>query len=131
MTFSITVSIMAVLALMQIVITIMVGLYRVKTNILFMHGDNHEMLLRFRAHANFIETVPMTVLVMAGAEYLGAPSWLLWAGGASLVAGRLTHYVSIRRGGMGLDRAIGMLLTFLAMGGFSIWCLLRLNGYFV
>jgi uncharacterized membrane protein YecN with MAPEG domain len=124
MTFSVTVVFIAILALIQFPMTVAVGLYRAKTDIRFMDGGDEEMVRRIRAHANFIETVPMALLAMAVAEYAGTPSILLWLGGLMLLVGRLIHYFTIRGSGWGGGRSAGMALTFLPMSGFAILALL-------
>ena len=116
-----TILFVGLMALIQIPMTFAVGLYRVKTNIHFLDGGDVEMTRRMRAHANFTETVPITLLAMAAAELSGAPGYLLWSGGALLVAGRLLHYVTIRQYGWAVGRAIGMSMTFLPMAGFALY----------
>jgi hypothetical protein len=61
----------------------------------------------------------------------GAPHWLLWGGGAVLLAGRSLHLATLVRAGWGIGRAIGMILTFVPMGGFGFFAVVRmflLNG---
>lgn len=123
MEFQITLIFIALMAILQFPMTVAVGLYRVKTDIHFMDGGNMNLMRRMRAHGNFTETVPITLLAMAGAEYVGTPQSLLWIGGSALVAGRLIHYATVARFGWGNGRAAGMLLTFTAMIGFSV-CIL-------
>lgn len=115
-------------ALAQIPLTVAVGYRRAKTGIQFGDGGDTVILRRMRAHANFTETVPITLLAMAGAESLGAPDGLLLAGGCSLVLGRTLHYMTLVRSGFGIGRAIGMVLTFGAMAAFGSWSLSRLVG---
>jgi len=57
---------------------------------------------------------------MAGAEMLGTPAILLWAGGTILLLGRLWHYYVIRTVGWSNGRAGSMMMTFVAMAGFSL-----------
>ena len=45
--------------------SIAVGLRRVQTGITLLHGEDEELLRRMRAHGNFIEYVPMILLLMA------------------------------------------------------------------
>ncbi len=117
----ITILFVGLMALIQIPMTFAVGLYRVKTDIHFLDGGDVEMLRRMRAHGNFTETVPITLLAMAAAELSGAPTLLIWTGGALLVAGRLLHYMTIRRFGWAIGRAAGMAMTFLPMAAFALY----------
>jgi uncharacterized protein len=114
-----------IFVLLQIPLTIMVGYRRARTGIQFFDGGDQTLLRRMRAHGNYTETVPIVLLAMAAAEFTGAPSWLVWAGGSSLLAGRAMHAAILVLKGWGLPRAIGMILTFLPMLGFGIWCISR------
>ena len=122
----ITLIFISIFAFIQIPITMMVGAYRAQTNILFLDEGDKKLLKRMRAHANFTETVPITLLAMAAAELAGTPDWVLWAGGATLLIGRAMHYWIIITKGGGVMRPLGMVLTFIAMGGFPIATLIAL-----
>lgn len=123
MLIPITLVFVAMLALLQIPMTIAVGLKRLHTGIRFMDGGDADLMQRMRAHGNFTETAPITLLAMGGAELAGTPASLIWAGGLILLGGRLIHYTTIRKVGWGNGRAIGMSMTFLALAGFAI-CIL-------
>lgn len=120
----------ALFALIQIPMTIRVGLRRLHTQISFLDGGDETLLRRYRAHGNFTETVPITLFAMAAAELSGAPSWLIWTGGGLLLAGRLLHYATLVSAGWGNGRAIGMMLTMTPMAVFPAFVLLRLAGVF-
>lgn len=109
----------------QVPLTWIVGLRRVQTGIRFCGGDDEILLRRMRAHGNYTETVPITLLAMGCAELLGMPGTALWAGGFLLVVGRIAHAVEILRTGWGTGRSGGMILTFLAMLEFGAWTLWR------
>lgn len=109
--------------LLQIPLTIMVGYRRARTGIQFLDGGDPVLLRRMRAHGNYTETVPVVLVAMVVAELTGAPSWLLLAGGTSLLVGRGVHAAILVIKGWGLPRAIGMILTFVPMLAFGIWCL--------
>lgn len=112
-------------ALVQIPLTVMVGFRRVQTGIQFFDGGDQALLRRMRAHANYTETVPIVLIAMAAAEFTLIPQWALWAGGLSLLIGRLMHAAILVTRGWGLPRAIGMILTFIPMAGFGGWCVYR------
>ncbi len=116
----ITIVFIAIFALFQIPITMMAGMARIKNEVHFYDEGNIDLRRRVRAHGNFTETVPITLLAMMGAEILDAPPMLIWAGGATLLVGRLWHYYVIRTVGWSNGRAASMMLTFIAMGGFSL-----------
>lgn len=117
-----------IFVLLQIPLTVMVGYRRARTGIQFFDGGDPTLLRRMRAHGNYTETVPIVLLAMLAAELTGAPAWLLWAGGTSLLVGRLMHAAILILKDWGLPRAIGMILTFVPMLGFGAWCILRTAG---
>jgi len=53
-------------------------------------GDT-TLLLRIRRHGNFVEWVPMVLIMMMLGEGLGAPAMYLHVSGALLLLGRLVH----------------------------------------
>jgi uncharacterized membrane protein YecN with MAPEG domain len=120
MTFAITPFFIGFFAVMQILLTGMVGYRRFQTRIPFFDGGDQTLMRRMRAHGNFTETVPMGLLAMAAAELTGAPHWLLWSGGLVLVAGRLIHFATLLRSEWGTGRAIGIILTLISIGGFGL-----------
>jgi uncharacterized protein len=124
----VTMVFIALFALIQIPMTIAVGFRRLQSDIHFLDGGDQTLLRRMRAHANFTETVPISLIAMAAAELAGAPHLLLWVGGTALLLGRLTHYETLVRAGWGNGRAIGMLLTMTPMFIFPIYVLLKLAG---
>ncbi len=124
---TITALFVGVLALLQIPLTVLVGYRRARTGIQFFDGGDPTLLRRMRAHGNFTETVPIVLLAMLAAELTGAPAWLLWAGGTSLLVGRVMHAAILILKGWGLPRAIGMILTFVPMLGFGLWCISRVT----
>lgn len=115
-------------ALVQVPLTVAVGYRRAKTGIQFFDGGDTVLLRRMRAHGNFTETVPITLLAMAAAEYCGAPDGLVVAAGAALAGGRALHYATLVRSGFGIGRAIGMAVTLLAMATLGGWLLWRSGG---
>jgi uncharacterized protein len=68
---TVTAGFVAIFALIQVPLTVMVGFRRVQTGIHFFDGGDLVLLRRMRAHANFTETVPITLLAMAAAELSG------------------------------------------------------------
>ena len=120
----VTTLITGVLAVVQVPLTILVSYMRGRTGIQFLDGGNETLLRRIRAHGNFVETVPITLLAMACAELSEASSAVLWRGGICLLLGRAIHvFAALSVKGWGVPRVIAMVLTFYAMAGFGIACL--------
>jgi uncharacterized protein len=121
--FQVTSLFVGLFALLQVPMTLVVALRRARTKIQFSDGGDAPLLRQMRAHANFVETVPMALLAMAAAEYSGAHRSLLVAGGLALLCGRLTHYLALVRSGFGIGRVIGMVFTLVPMVTFGVWSL--------
>lgn len=128
-TLPVTLIFVALFALIQIPMTIAVGFRRTQVDVHFLDGGDQTLLRRMRAHGNYTETVPISLIAMAAAELAGAPHLLLWIGGGALLLGRLAHYQTLTSSGWGIGRAIGMLLTMTPMFVFPLYVLARLAGF--
>ena len=115
----------ALLALIQVPMTLAVGLRRRALRVSFLDGGDDALLRRIRAHANFTETVPIAILSMAAAEVFGVADLVLWVGGSILLFGRLVHYWLGLTTDSGAIRFVAMLLTLVPMTVFSILALFR------
>jgi len=102
----------ALLAVIFVALSVRTLLLRRRLGIAIGDGDDAQMLRAMRAHANFAEYVPLSLLLFFFAEVAGASALSLHALGASLLAGRLSHAVGVSR----VDeryafRVMGMALT--------------------
>ena len=88
-------------------------------------GGDPSILRKIRAHGNFAEYVPMALLLMAMAEFLGAGAALLHAIGGLLLVGRLAHGWCFLFTDANLNaRTAGMAMTLAAIaiaGSVSLW----------
>jgi len=85
----------AIFGVLHVVFTLRVGAYRFSSKISLGDGGDKVLLKRVRAHANFVETVPMGLLLLLLNELNGlAENTLLILGSVFLLA-RLIHYVTI------------------------------------
>ena len=79
-------------------------------------GDNTEMQRLVRAHGNFAEYAPLTLLCIGAAELAGAPAWSLHAAGVLLLMGRVLHgYCFVFTRLAMRPRVTGMVLTLSAL----------------
>lgn len=122
----ITAAYAGLLGLVFLVLTARVVLRRgaVKTTL----GDGGDVLLqrRIRAHGNFIEFVPLVLILMILLELQNVSIWIVHLVGVCLVVGRLIHCVNISRENEALaGRVVAMLLTLTALGVASVFALLR------
>src|SRR5436190_18156863 len=82
---------LAFLALLYAVLGLQVSRLRRGNRVLFGAGDNRELRSAIRAHANFIEYVPIIALMVALLEMSGIPTARVhWLMGLLLIA-RLLH----------------------------------------
>ena len=80
------------------------------------NGNNTELERLNRAHGNFAEYVPITLIMLACLESLSGISWVLHVGACALLFGRIAHAYGLRHhNGASWQRVAGMLLTFFAM----------------
>ena len=97
-----------ILGLMAIVLAFVAGRMRGQTKVSIGDGGNPELLLAMRRHANFIEFVPLTLILIAIIEMNGAPALAIHALGAGCVAFRISHAVGIKADTIqGAGRTIG------------------------
>ena len=120
---SVTPIYIAILGLLFIPFTLRAGLYRVQSKIFIGTGDDPEMLRRIRGQGNFVETVPIALLLIITMELVGAKDMWLHGLGIALVLGRICHYVAITEIGPSVCRPIGMVSTLLTILISSVWIL--------
>lgn len=112
------------LALWFLVLSLRVVGARRSQQISLSDGGDPRMLRLIRAHANFAEYVPLTLVLLGVLELSHFSRYLLHLVGALLLVGRLLHSYAIgftERFMMG--RIIGMLLTFAAILVAALACL--------
>jgi uncharacterized membrane protein YecN with MAPEG domain len=81
-------------------------------------GDGGDKLLvrKMRVHANFVEYVPMMLLMLALLELSGLPAAWLWALGGTLLLARILHASGFsRHSGYSFGRFWGTLLTWIVL----------------
>lgn len=92
-------------------------------------GGDPVLERKIRAHANFIEFVPIALVLLALLELAGLqPDWLWMFGGALLLA-RVMHALGLsRHAGYSFGRFWGTVLTMLVLLGMAVaglWLSLR------
>lgn len=98
-----------------------VGRRRMRLRIGMGDGGSPEMIRAMRGQANFVEYVPLILLLMILTALMGAPAPVLHLMGAILTLGRLLHaWHFTRDDAPGWQRASGAALTMLALLGASL-----------
>ena len=84
-------------------------------------GGEEDLLRAQRVQANFIEYVPIALILLAAAESQGLTGWSLHTGGAILVVARLLHAWGLSKSsGRTFGRFWGTLLTWVVILALSL-----------
>lgn len=87
----ITSTLAALSALALFGLSVAVSLARMKARVKLGTGEDERLLRHIRAQGNFVEYVPLALILCGLAEYRAVPSsWLLLAAGL-LIVGRILH----------------------------------------
>ncbi len=95
---------------------------RVSQKILHGEGPGGELATRMRAHLNFTEYAPLTLILVALIELATGSTIWLWGFTAAFLLGRVLHAIGMV--GPIWARQAGMLLTYvpmLALAGYAIY----------
>ncbi|WP_109355023.1 MAPEG family protein [Sphingorhabdus sp. EL138] len=123
MILPITLTIAGAAALVNIWLMIRVGQVRTSEKVSVGDGGNEKVIRRMRAHANYGESLPIVLILIAIIELAsGSPTWL-WIVGGLYMLGRVAHGLGMDGGKLGKGRTVGTILTLLVMlglGGYAI-----------
>jgi len=104
------------LALVFAVLSALVVLQRVAVDKAPDGADETDLNKSMRVQANFVEYVPLTLVLMLCAELQGAPAVAVHAMGIALLVARISHAIGMSRTPqISALRGLGFLLTFLTM----------------
>lgn len=125
MSLQITALYAAIFVLMAVVLSMMVSSARRRSDISILHRDDAVLAVRIRRHGNFIENVPLLIILMGLLEAQGAsPTWL-HAMGVAVVGLRVAHVfglhaekvISVPR----FVAALGTHLVMVGAAGYLLW----------
>lgn len=110
----------AVAAMINLWLSVRCG--RARTAAKVSHGDGGDMTLTkaMRAHANFNEYAPITLILVAAIELSGHGGWLLAGTAIAFLVGRVLHGLGMEPDKTNWLRGGGMLLTFLPIIGLAV-----------
>ncbi len=103
------------------------GSFRGKSGVSILHGDpvNWELAEKVRRHQNFLEYVPMIVILMAAIELNSGSGMILHIIGVLLIISRIAHAIGLKHDNMGHPGRIigagGSALITLGAAGYTIW----------
>lgn len=112
------------LGLVSMAVAFKAGSLRGKKNIPLGDGGDRELLLAMRRHSNFVEYVPLALILIGLLELNHVRPAALHALGAVLVVARVSHAVGIKPDKMKVPgRFIGASLTALVILVASVWAI--------
>ncbi|MDH3532632.1 MAG: MAPEG family protein [Gammaproteobacteria bacterium] len=127
MQLAITALYAGILSIFALALSFVAGSFRGKVGVSVLFGEpaNMELAQKVRVHQNFLEYVPLLLILMAAVELNGGSATFLHVVGVALIVSRIAHAVGLKHDNMGHPgRAIGAggtaLLT-LAAAGYAIW----------
>jgi len=85
----------AIFALLHVVFTLRVGAYRFSSKISLGDGGDKVLLKRVRGHANFVENVPLGLLLLLLNDLNGLGDRALLILGSVFLVARVVHYITI------------------------------------
>ena len=114
------------LGLLFLLLSFWVVRRRAQFKVMIGEGEAPEMLSAIRAHGNFAEYVPLTLLLMALCELAGVGALWLHLGGVLLLVGRILHAIGIQiPRAPNMPRLFGTLFFWLSLGMFSVLALVQ------
>ena len=115
----------SLLGLLWLGLTMYVILGRWKYEVSLGDGEERDLNRRIRAHANFVETVPLALILLWIGEIHVFDPEVVHAFGITLVVSRLFHAFGmlIPKRSTNRFRQIGMALTMAMIGVASLWIL--------
>ena len=116
----VTLSAAAAAAILNVWLMLRVGAVRNAEKIYLGDEDNVNLIRRMRAHANFTETAPFVLVLIAAIEIAGkGGEWLPYVAGIYII-GRIGHAFGMEGGSMQMGRLIGIIITLLTLLGLAI-----------
>ena len=117
----VTLTTACILALFSLVLIVRIGQGRFRHKVSLGDGGNPDMLVRIRTHANFVEYVPLILILMGILELSKVSRIALAVGGELLVVFRILHAIGMPRRAPNAYRAAGAGGTVFLMLVWAIW----------
>ena len=112
------------LGLVSLGLAMSAGRLRGATKISVGDGGDPDLLLAMRRHANFVEYVPMALILLGALELNAVSPTALHVLGATLVVARIAHATGLRSDTIqGTGRLVGAMGTMLVSIVASVWAI--------
>lgn len=131
MTLPITALYVGILTIFALVLSAKAGGFRGKTGVSILYGEPGDMELaqRVRVHQNFLEYVPMALILMGVIEVNGGNSTFLHVFGVVLIISRYAHAIGLKHDNMAHPgRTIGAggtALMSLVAAVYALWMVVK------
>ena len=112
-----------ILGLMAMGLAFAAGAARGKTGILMGDGGNMDMIVAMRRQANFLEFVPLILILLGLLEMSGVSSTTIHVMGSALVVVRGCHAVGMNAESAGPPRVVGAAGSTLILLVASVWAI--------
>lgn len=120
-TLPITLVLAGALALLNVWLSVRVGRVRMSEKVFVGDGGSELVLRRMRAHANFAENAPLTLLLVLLLEFAAGTSVWLWSAAGLFLVARIAHPFGMD--GSRPARMIGTGLTFAIQFLLALWAI--------
>lgn len=111
----------AAAAVINIWLSIRIGMIRTARKISIGDGGDMDLIARMRAQANFVENTPIVLVLVAAIELARMGNPFLLGAAAIYLLGRVAHGIGMDGGKLGFLRGLGTLITMLTQLGLGIW----------
>jgi len=131
MTLSITALYAGILMIFALALSFKAGGFRGSTGISVLFGDpvNMELAERVRIHQNFLEYVPMAIILMGILEINGGNATFLHVFGVVLIISRIAHAIGLKHDNMGHPGRVigagGTALMSMAAAVYALWMVIK------
>ncbi len=120
---TITLTIAGAAALINLWLSVRVSHLRRLHKVSIGDGGHEGVRTRMRAHANFAETTPIFLILLALVELARGTSDLLWVAGILFILARLAHPFGMERPAPNLLRMGGVLVSWIVLLALAIYAL--------
>jgi uncharacterized membrane protein YecN with MAPEG domain len=113
-----------ILGLLFVILSFRVSQVRQSAKVELGDGGDPLLLARIRAHANFAEYVPISLILLGAIElsYEDPPPGL-WAAAVALILVRISHAIGMATRGSNPARLVGILGTWSVIAALSAWAI--------
>jgi uncharacterized membrane protein YecN with MAPEG domain len=125
-----TLCLAAAAAIINLWLSMRISRMRVSGRILHGDGGNETLMQRMRAQANFIENVPLALILIGAIELSGKDGRWLAIVGAVFMLGRISHALGMDRNSVNPLRGVGALVTMATLLGLAVMAVLIATGRF-